>query len=249
MNASVPSAPNAPATRRQFLKHASAATAVTAATGFLKIPVYGQSQAPSPGRVLGANDRLVVAVIGLERGKAHINGHAGVKNVEVGYVCDVDSTRVAAGQKLVESKQAGRAAAGERDYRRLLDNKAIDAISIATPNYWHALMAIQGCAAGKHVYVEKPGSHNPYEAEAMVAAAQKHGRVVQMGNQRRSYPMVREAMQRLRCGRGRVRNVPTSTISCTTTGTGAGPTAAASWPTTASTHSTWRAGAWAPSIR
>lgn len=200
MNASVSSPRAASATRRQFLKNASAATAVTAAAAIFRTPVYGQNQAPSPGRVLGANDRLVVAVIGLERGKAHINGHVGVKNVEVGFVCDVDSTRVAAGQKLVETKQAGRAAVGERDFRRLLENKAIDAISIATPNYWHALMAIQGCAAGKHVYVEKPGSHNPYEAEAMVAAAQKHGRVVQMGNQRRSYPMVREAMQRLKEG-------------------------------------------------
>jgi predicted dehydrogenase len=200
MNPPAASDSAAPATRRQFLKQASAATAVTAAATMLKTPVYGQSQAPSTGRVLGANDRLVVAVIGLQRGKAHISGHLGVKNVEVAYVCDVDANRVADGQKQVDAKKPARAAKGERDFRRLLENKEIDAISIATPNYWHAIMAILGCEAGKHVYVEKPGSHNAYEAEAMVAAAAKHRRVVQMGNQRRSYPMIREAIQRLHEG-------------------------------------------------
>lgn len=200
MNPPAASDSAAPATRRQFLKQASAATAVTAAATMLKTPVYGQSQAPSTGRVLGANDRLVVAVIGLQRGKAHISGHLGVKNVEVAYVCDVDANRVADGQKQVDAKKPARAAKGERDFRRLLENKEIDAISIATPNYWHAIMAIMGCEAGKHVYVEKPGSHNAYEAEAMVAAAAKHQRVVQMGNQRRSYPMIQEAVQRLREG-------------------------------------------------
>ncbi len=186
--------------RRQFLKQASAAGAIAAGATLLKTSVYGQNQAPSPGRVIGANDRLVVAVIGLQRGKAHIGGHLGVKNVEVGFVCDVDSERVADGQKLVETKKQSRAAMGVGDYRRLLENKDIDAISIASPNYWQAIMTIQGCEAGKHVYVEKPGSHNPFEAEAMVAAAAKTGRLVQMGNQRRSYPLVREAMERLRSG-------------------------------------------------
>ena len=143
---------------------------------------------------------LVVAVIGLGRGRAHIDGHLAVKNVEVGYVCDVDSTRMAAGQARVETKQKARGAKAERDFRRLLENKEIDAISIAAPNYWHAIMAIKGCEAGKHVYVEKPGSHNPFEAEAMVVAAKKYDRRVQMGNQRRSYPKVIEGMQRLREG-------------------------------------------------
>lgn len=194
--------PHSPAgaSRRQFLKQASTAGAVTAAINVLATPVYGQNQAPSTGRVIGANDRLVVAVIGLQRGKAHISGHLGVKNVEVGYVCDVDATRVAAGQKLVESKKQARAAEGVADFRRLLEKKDVDAISIATPNYWHAIMAIMGCEAGKHVYVEKPGSHNPHEAQAMVAAAAKFQRQVQMGNQRRSYPVVREGIARLQAG-------------------------------------------------
>ena len=200
MNAPESSVRSSHGTRRQFLRQAATATAVTTAATLLKTPVYGQNQAPSSGRVVGANDRLVVAVIGLERGRAHISGHLGVKNVDVAYVCDVDAKRIDVGRKLVETKKPGQAATGEGDFRRLLENKAIDAISIATPNYWHAIMAIMGCEAGKHVYVEKPGSHNPYEAEAMVMAAQKYGRVVQMGNQRRSYPKIREAMQRLREG-------------------------------------------------
>lgn len=186
--------------RRDFLKHASAATAVAATTNLLKTPVYGQSQAPSTGRVLGANDRLVVGVIGLERGRAHVSGHLAVKNVEVAYVCDVDVKRAENGRKLVESKKQERSAQTVGDFRRILEDKSVDAISIAAPNYWQAIMAIMGCQAGKHVYVEKPGSHNPAEAEAMVAAAAKYRRQVQMGNQRRSYPFVIEAMQRLREG-------------------------------------------------
>jgi len=198
MNSPAASVPSASASRRQFLKQATTATAVAAAG--MKASVYGQNQAPSPGRVLGANDRIVVAVIGLKRGEAHISGHLGVKNVEVAHVCDVDAERVASGQKLVAARGEGRSAAGERDFRRLLENKDIDVISIATPNYWHAIMSILACEAGKHVYVEKPGSHNAHEAETMVAAAAKHRRVVQMGNQMRSYPLFREAVQRLHEG-------------------------------------------------
>jgi predicted dehydrogenase len=186
--------------RREFLKHASTATAVATAANFLKTPVYGQNRAPSTGRVLGANDRLVVAVIGLQRGKAHVNGHLTVKNVEIGYVCDVDSSRVAAAQKMVESKKQAHAANGVGDFRRILEDKNVDAISIAAPNYWQSIMTIMGCQAGKHVYVEKPGSHTPAEAEAMVAAARQYGRQVQMGNQRRSYPVVIEGIQRVRDG-------------------------------------------------
>lgn len=187
-------------TRRIFVRQAATATAVVAATNLFKTPVYGQTQAPSPGRVIGANDRLVVGVIGLSRGMAHVAGHLGVKNVEVGYVCDVDSARLAKGKSVVETKQPGGTVKGVGDLRRILEDKNVDAISIATPNYWHAIAAIMGCQAGKHVYVEKPGSHNPYEAEALVTAAQKSKRTVQMGNQRRSYPNLRDGIQRLREG-------------------------------------------------
>jgi predicted dehydrogenase len=184
-------------TRRQFLKQASTATAVAAASTVVKTPVYGQTQAPSAGRVLGANDRVVVAVLGLKRGMAHINGFTGAKNSEVAYVCDPDSTRVAEGQKAVEARQKNRPAKGVADLRRVLEDRNVDAIAIAMPNYWHAIAGIMGCQAGKHVYVEKPGSHTPAEAEALVAAAARYKRVVQMGNQRRSFPVVREGIQRL----------------------------------------------------
>ena len=82
----------------------------------------------------------------------------------------------------------------------MLEDRHLDAISIAAPNFWHAPATILGCQAGKHVYVEKPGSHNANEAELMILAARKHKRYVQMGNQRRSYPLIIEAMQRLNEG-------------------------------------------------
>lgn len=171
-----------------------------AATGaVLRTPVYGQSQAPSAGRVRGANERVVVAVIGMGgRGNSHVNSFRAAKHVELGYVCDVDATRLAAAKKSVESKSG--AVKTATDYRRVLEDKGVDAISIATPNFWHAIAAIHGCQAGKHVYVEKPGSHNAREAELLVAAATKHQRIVQMGNQRRSYANVREGIERLRAG-------------------------------------------------
>ncbi len=86
------------------------------------------------------------------------------------------------------------------DFRRILDDPSIDAITIAAPNFWHTPATLMACAAGKHVYVEKPGSHNAHEAELIVAAARKHGRVVQMGNHRRSVPYIIEAVERLRAG-------------------------------------------------
>jgi predicted dehydrogenase len=187
-------------TRRKFLTGATTA-AVAATTPLFRTPVYGQSQAPSPSRVIGANERLVVGVIGMGgRGNTHAASHLAVHNVEIGYVCDVDSQRLAAAEKALEGKTAGRAVRGVSDFRRILEDRDIDAISIAAPNYWHAIAAILGCQAGKHVYVEKPGSHNPFEAETLVAAAKKYRRVVQMGNQRRSIPTVREAMQKLHEG-------------------------------------------------
>lgn len=193
----------APATRREFLKQASTATVAAVATTALRSPVF--AQAPSPGRVIGANDRLVVAVIGLGRGMGHITGHMGVNNVEIGYLCEADSNRLGVGQKSVAAKQGAmkqsvRAPQGVADFRRILDDKNVDAVSIAAPNFWHTTMAIMACQAGKHVYVEKPGSHNAFEAEAIVAAARKYNRVVQMGNQRRSYPVIMEAMARLKEG-------------------------------------------------
>ena len=133
------------------------------------------------------------------RGMAHIEGLLGTSNVEVAYVCDVDRRALDRGAAAVEKKQ-GSAPRKVSDFRRILEDKEVDAITIAVPNHWHAPAAILACAAGKHVYVEKPGSHNAREAELLVKAAGTHRRLVQMGNQRRSWPWVIEAVSKVRSG-------------------------------------------------
>ena len=180
---------SSPVSRRRFVQSTGALGAVLALS---KPPAL--LPAESPG------NRVVVGVVGLSRGMAHVAGHLGVNNVEVAYVCDVDSTRLASGLKTAEGKQPTRKPQGVADFRRILDDKNVDAVSIAAPNFWHAPMAILAMQAGKHVYVEKPGSHNPWEAEAIVAASVKYKRKVQMGNQRRSYSNVMEGIQKLREG-------------------------------------------------
>src|SRR5271166_6808102 len=132
-----------------------------------------------PERVFGANDRVRVAVCGLHgRGKDHINGFSRVPNVEIAALCDVDEN--------VLRKRLGEVGGKPQmyvDIRKLLEDKSIDAISIATPNHWHSLMAIWACQAGKDVYVEKPCSHNLWE-----------------GRQLRSAPAIQEAVKGLREG-------------------------------------------------
>ena len=184
-----------PLNRRQFVSRSATASAAVATFSILPA-VRGQD---SPG------NRLVAGVIGLSRGMAHVAGHLAVKGVEVGYVCDVDTRRAVGGAKRVTETVATKqlqqpAVKAVDDFRRILDDKQVDVISIAMPNFWHTPAAILAMQAGKHVYVEKPGSHNCREAELIVAAAIKYTRKVQMGNQRRSYPIVIEGIQRLRAG-------------------------------------------------
>ena len=154
----------------------------------------------TPVTAADANAKLVVAVMGCNgRGMAHIDGLTAVPNVEIAYICDVDSRAIEKGIKAV-AKKTGKEPKGVKDFRHVLDDKSVDAISIATPNHWHAIATILACAAGKHVYVEKPGSHDAHESELMVAAARKHQRVVQMGNQRRSMRGILEAVEKIRGG-------------------------------------------------
>jgi predicted dehydrogenase len=177
-------------TRRDFLKQTS-----TVGAGLVTLSASNALRAAA-----SPNDKLVLGVMGCNgRGMAHIAEFLSVPNVEIAYVCDVDSRAVEKGVAAVAQKQS-RKPQGVKDFRRMLEDKSVDAISIATPNHWHAPATILACAAGKHVYVEKPGSHNPHEAQTMVAAARKHKRVVQMGNQRRSWPSVIEAMGALHKG-------------------------------------------------
>jgi len=147
-----------------------------------------------------ANRRIRLAVMGCNgRGMAHIAGWLAQPNVEIAAICDVDSRALEKGVAAVTRKQDQRPQ-GVRDIRRVLDDKTVDAISVATPNHWHTPAAILACNAGKHVYVEKPGSHTARECELIVTAARKHRRLVQMGNQRRSWPWVIEAIERLHAG-------------------------------------------------
>ena len=147
------------------------------------------STARSYAQVLGANDRVHFAVIGLNgRGYAHLSSlKANSESARVTHVCDVDSTILAKFAGAAE-KELGYAPATEGDFRKILAAKDVDAITIATPDHWHAPMAILGLQAGKHVYVEKPSSHNPREGELLVEAQKKYGKLVQVGDQQRSSP-------------------------------------------------------------
>ncbi len=177
-------------TRRDFLKQTSLATAGITA---LAAPAF-RATAASP------NEKVQVAIIGCNnRGMNHIDGYLALPNAEIAYICDVDSRVVEKGIAAVAKKQQHKPQ-GATDLRKVLEDPKLDAVSIATPDHWHTPAAMLACAAGKHVYVEKPGSHNLRESEMIVAAARKHKRVVQMGNQRRSWPWVIEALDAIKAG-------------------------------------------------
>lgn len=181
--------------RRDFLKKAALAGAGLGLTGGLQ-PARGKM-------VLGKaapNDRVLVAVMGVNgRGNILAKAFAQVEGAEVGYVADVDER---AARKTVQAVSDVQESAPKRltDFRRALDDEAVDALVIAAPDHWHAPAAILALNAGKHVYVEKPCSHNAREGELLVEAQRKYDRVVQMGNQRRSWNKVQEAMSVLQDG-------------------------------------------------
>ena len=182
---------NLPLNRRRFLKHSGWIGA-----GLLAAPHLSSLRS---AEAIGAEHRLSVGVMGLGRGLDHVAALSSIPGVTISYVCDVDAQRLTKGAQLVAGKQSS-PPKSVSDFRRVLDDPTVDALTIAGPNHWHAPATILACAAGKHVYVEKPGSHNAREAELMVAAARKYQRVVQMGNQRRSWPGVIEMVAKLRGG-------------------------------------------------
>ena len=138
------------------------------------------------GQILGANDHINCAVIGVRsRAKAHVSAINALKNTTLLYSCDVDDIILEA-HNIWCQKNIGYVPKVEKDFRKILEDKEVDAVFIATPEHWHAPMAILAMQAGKHVYLEKPCSHNPYENELLVAAQKKYGKKVQMGNQQRS---------------------------------------------------------------
>ncbi|MBB4077824.1 putative dehydrogenase [Lewinella aquimaris] len=174
--------------RRTFIKK----TALAGAGLSLGLPTYGN--------VMGANDRVNVAVFGTNsRGNSLVGTFAGAKDCEVIGIGDVDTRAIAKGQQTVMEKTE-KTPEGDQDFRRFLDNKDVDAVVIATPDHWHAPMAIMALDAGKHVYVEKPCSQNPHEGELLVAKQGKTGLKVQMGNQTRSSVTLNKVVKEIHDG-------------------------------------------------
>ena len=181
--------------RRSFIKKTAASSAFIATAGILP-----QFSAKSYARILGANDRINVSVMGVNsRGNALAQNFASQKNAEVIHVCDVDSRAILKCLDSVKGRQ-DRKPKTFTDFRKSLESKDVDAMVIAAPDHWHAPASLLAMEAGKHVYVEKPCSHNPNEGEILVQAAQKYGKVIQMGNQRRSWPNVVEGIKALQSG-------------------------------------------------
>ncbi len=173
--------------RRSFLKNSAIAA------GALALPAY------SWGRVPGANDAIRVGIVGFGgRGKDHIEGMRSleIKNVRIVALCDVDQKVLAAGCESFSMKNERVASFG--DIRKLLEQDDIDAITIATPNHWHALAALWAVQAGKDVYVEKPVCHEVWEGNQLVKAARKYKRIVQAGTQSRSSFAIKQAVEWVR---------------------------------------------------
>jgi predicted dehydrogenase len=178
-----------PLSRRHFLN-----TTVAAGAAFSFLPGAVARAANA------ANNRVVLAVAGLHsRGKELISKFGALDGVTIKYVVDVDRRDLPAAVKVAEKAQKS-APRTETDFRRVLEDKEVDALVIATPDHWHAPMAILAAKAGKHVYVEKPCSHNAREGEILVEVAAKHQRLVQMGSQRRSIGNVQQMVEELRGG-------------------------------------------------
>jgi len=181
--------------RREFGARIGVAAGLAASGGLLSERV--QAAPHVGGRILGANDRVVTASIGVRgQGNSLKRGFARLKNVEIKTLCDIDANL--APERINDERLADVATFKPgfvQDLRRVMDDKDIDAVVIATPNHWHALATIWGLQAGKHVYVEKPASHTVWEGRKMVEAAARYNRIVQVGTMNRSRPAVRDAIK------------------------------------------------------
>jgi predicted dehydrogenase len=185
-----------PITRRGFLKTSVASVASLSALSYVRA-----SYSP--------NDKVTLAFIGIGstvpgsvggRGRQLLRPFSSFKDVDIAYLCDIDESFFPHGQKLLSAGQRPEAKV-ERDLRRVLEDKSVDAVVVATPDHWHALATIWACQAGKHVYVEKPASHNLIEGRRMVEAARKYHRVVQLGTQSRSSVSLARAAELVRSGK------------------------------------------------
>ena len=181
--------------RRSFIKKTTAASAAISFGGILPA-----MSAKSYGRIIGSNERIAVSVMGVNsRGNALASNFARQKDCDVLHICDVDSRAILACQNNLEASQEIKTK-GYRDFRESLQDKEIDAMVIAAPDHWHAPAALLAMQAGKHVYLEKPSSHNPHEGELLIEAARVYDKAVQLGNQRRSFPNVIQGMNELKEG-------------------------------------------------
>lgn len=181
--------------RRDFLKKSVAGTALFTLGGVL--PGFSPK---SYANILGANEKVNVGVMGVNsRGLALATNFALQPNCNVTYISDVDTRATEKCIAAVEKAQ-NRKPKDEPDFRKALESKDMDALIVAAPDHWHAPAAILASKAGKHVYLEKPCSHNPHEGELLIAAQKKYNNVIQMGNQRRSWPNVANAIREVHNG-------------------------------------------------
>ena len=180
--------------RREFLNRSAIITAAAAAGS-------GALAVDKPAPVKAQADKLRVAVVGVRgRGMSHVSGFLGKNNCEITTVCDCDEAVIGSAMKAIEAKQ-GKAPKYEKDIRKVVADRDIDIVSIATPNHWHALMAVWAMENGKDVYCEKPATHNVHEGAVMLATARKYKRICQVGTQSRSNPGMRDAIAHVRGGK------------------------------------------------
>lgn len=186
--------------RRSFVKKT-----VLSSAAFMAGGVLPKFSAQSYSRIMGANDKIRASVMGVNsRGNALATNFAQQDICDVIHICDVDSRAITKCLTNLKDRQSIDAK-GFTDFRESIESKDVDLLVIAAPDHWHAPAALIGMQAGKHIYVEKPCSHNPNEGEILVQAAKKYGKVIQMGNQRRSWPNVVEGINAVKNGEiGRV---------------------------------------------
>ena len=178
--------------RRRFLQQ-SASAALGVAAGSMAWPLSARAQ--------GANDRIVVGMMGMGgRGGFLADLLAARADATVAWVCDPDASRISENVLKALEQRGGTRPRATQDFREILDDQAVDALVIATPDHWHALGTILACQAGKDVYVEKPASHSIWEGRQMVEAARKYRRVVQLGTQNRSAQYAQAAVEYVRSG-------------------------------------------------
>jgi predicted dehydrogenase len=190
--------------RRNFIKKTATAAAAVASVNIFKTPVYGQSTAPSTGRVIGANDRIVVGYVGVGgQGMAHVRPmkqNAKENNITQAAVCDVWTKRIEGAKAFIEKDNPDAKVTTFDDYRKLLERNDIDAIVCATVDHWHTRVSVDAMNSGKHVYVEKPMTRYLGEAFEIYDACKKTGKILQVGSQGCSDMKWHKAAEVIRAG-------------------------------------------------